>query len=89
MFTIASHRLKDFDTWIKHFKSLPPPQTVGKRRVLQSLDDPNRIIVIHEVAQEEVDGLKQWISENRIVERNKELAATPSELLWATDVTPD
>jgi hypothetical protein len=87
--TIVSHNLKDFEAWIESFKSLPPPPTAGERRVLQSVDDPNRVVVIHEVAEDEVDALKQWISDNNIVERNKELAAVPSEFIWANDVTPE
>ena len=42
---VAIHRLKDFDEWMKVFKSNPPPQ-IGRWRLLRGTDDATEFTLL-------------------------------------------
>ena len=57
---VAIHRLKDFDEWIKLFKTNPPPK-IGRWRLTRGIDDRNRVHVVAEVQASDVDAVKEFI----------------------------
>ena len=62
---VAIHRLKDFDEWIKLFKSNPPPQ-IGRWRLTRGIDDRNRVHVVAELQPSEVQGVKAFLESERM-----------------------
>ena len=87
---VADHHLKNFDDWLKLFASNPPPP-LGKWRLLRGADDPNRVYVIGEVEDSEVDGVNEWASSEQmqnIFGQVNEMSESPLEIVWVNDVTP-
>ena len=87
---IADHHLKNFDDWFNLFSSNPPPP-LGKWRVLRGTDDRNRVYVIGEVADSEVDGVNEWAASEQMQKafgQVNEMSEVPLEIVWVTDETP-
>lgn len=85
---IADHRLKNFDAWIGNFRANPPP-TVGHWRLARSVDDPNRVLVIGEVAEADVETVKTFLRSERMQEVFRQVDAmstAPIEFLQLEDV---
>jgi hypothetical protein len=87
---IADHHLKNFDEWFKLFTSNPPPP-LGNWRLLRGTDDPNRVYVIGEVDESEVDGVNEWAATERmknVFSQVDEMSEVPLEFVWVKDQTP-
>lgn len=87
---IADHHLNNFDDWFEIFSSNPPPP-IGKWRMLRGSDDPNRVYVIGEFADSEVDAVKQWMATEDMrnaFEQVNQMATAPLEFVWVKDATP-
>jgi hypothetical protein len=87
---MAIHHLKDFDTWLKLFKSNPPPK-VGRWRLTRGADDRNCAIVIGEVGPSQVDAVKTFLASDRMQEvfrRANEMSTKPIEFIMLDDVEP-
>ncbi len=85
---IADHRLKDFDEWIGLFRSNPPPP-VGHWRLTRSTDDPNRVLVIGDVAASDVETVKAFLGSDRMQAVFRQVAAmstAPIEFLTLEEV---
>jgi hypothetical protein len=84
------HRLKDFDEWIKVFKSNPPPQ-IGRWRLLRGIDDRNRVHVVAELQSSEVNAVKEFIASERmqnIFRQVNAMSTAPLEFVWLEELTP-
>ena len=87
---IADHHLKNFDDWFALFTSNPPPP-IGKWRMLRGADDPNRVYVIGEVADSEVDAVNEWAASEQmqnVFGQVIEMSEVPLEIVWVNDQTP-
>ena len=85
---LAIHRLKDFDEWLKVFKSNPPPQ-IGRWRLLRGIDDRNRVHVVAELQASEIDGVKEFISSERmqnVFRQVNTMSTAPLEFIWLEDL---
>lgn len=85
---IADHRLKNFDDWTGLFKANPPPP-VGQWRVTRSADDPNRVLVIGEVAAADVETVKTFLGSDRmqaVFRQVDAMSTAPIEFLQLEDV---
>ena len=87
---LVVHRLKDFDEWIKLFKTNPPPQ-IGRWRLLRGTDDRNRVHVVAELQPSEVQGVKDFLKSQRmrdVFRRVNAMSATPLEFVWLEELAP-
>jgi hypothetical protein len=87
---VAVHRLKDFDEWLKVFKSNPPPQ-IGRWRLTRGIDDRNRVHVVAELQPSEVQGVKAFLESERmqdVFRRVNAMSAAPLEFIWLEEVAP-
>jgi len=87
---IADHHLNNFDEWFAIFTSNPPPP-FGKWRLLRGDDDPNRVYVIGEVADFEVDAVNEWAASEQmqdVFRQVNEMSEVPLEIVWVNDQTP-
>ena len=87
---LAVHRLKDFDEWMKLFKSNPPPQ-FGRWRLLRGTDDRNRVHVVAELQESEVKGAKDFIESDRmqnVFRQVNAMSTVPLEFVWLEELTP-
>ncbi len=87
---IADHHLKNFDDWFALFASNPPPP-IGSWRVYRGADDPNRVYVIADVADSDVDAVNEWAGSEQMQNtfgQVNEMSEAPLEIVWANDVTP-
>jgi hypothetical protein len=78
------HRLKNFDDWLKLFKSNPPPK-VGRWRVLRGIEDRNRVHVTAELASSEVPDVKDFIQSKRmqdVFKQINDISTAPMEFIW-------
>jgi quinol monooxygenase YgiN len=85
---IADHRLKNFDDWIALFRANPPPP-VGQWRLTRSADDPNRVVVIGEVAASDVETVKTFLGSDRmqaVFRQVDAMSTAPIEFLQLEDV---
>ena len=86
---LVVHRLKDFDEWLKIFKSNPPPK-VGRWRLLRGNDDRNRAHVVAELQSSEVKGVKDFIEFDHMKEvfrRVNAMSTAPLEFIWLEELT--
>ncbi len=87
---IADHHLKNFDDWFKLFTSNPPPP-LGKWRLLRGTDDPNRVYVIGEIEESELDGVNEWAASEQmqtVFKQVDEMSEVALEFVWVKDQTP-
>jgi hypothetical protein len=87
---LAVHRLKNFDEWIKLFKTNPPPQ-IGKWRLLRGTDDRNRVHVVAEMQPSEVQGVKDFVGSTHmqdVFRRVNEMSTAPIEFVWLEELAP-
>jgi len=87
---VAVHRLRDFDEWIKLFKSNPPPR-IGRWRLTRGIDDRNRVHVVAEVEASEVKGVKDFLESERmqdVFRRVNAMSTAPLEFIWLEELTP-
>lgn len=87
---VAIHRLKDFDEWIKLFKTNPPPK-IGRWRLTRGIDDRNRVHVVAEVQASDVDAVKEFIESDHMKEvfrRVNAMSTTPLEFIWLEELEP-
>jgi hypothetical protein len=87
---LGIHRLKNFDEWIKVFKSNPPPQ-IGRWRLLRGTDDRNRVHVVAELQESEVKGVKDFIQSERmqnVFRQVNAMSTTPLEWVWLEELKP-
>lgn len=85
---IADHHVNDFDDWFEIFTSNPPPE-VGSWRVLRGIDDPNRVLVVGELDDSEIDAAKQFVASDKMQEvfaRVNEMSTRDMEIVWLEDV---
>jgi len=88
---VADHRLKDFNTWMKLFGANPPPE-IGQWRLARGIGDPNRVQVIAELDESEVDAVKEFLTSERmqaIFKKVNEMSTRPIEFIWLDEITPD
>jgi quinol monooxygenase YgiN len=86
---IADHRLKNFDKWIYVFRANPPPP-VGRWRLMRATDDPNRAMVIGEVAASDVKAVNTFLASEgmQAVFRQVEgMSTAPIEFLMLEEVS--
>jgi hypothetical protein len=87
---VAVHRLRDFDEWIKLFKSNPPPR-IGRWRLTRGIDDRNRVHVVAEVEASEVNAVKEFLESERMQDvflRVNAMSTAPLEFIWLEELTP-
>ncbi len=87
---VADHHLKNFDDWFAIFTSNPPPP-IGSWSVHRGSDDPNRVYVIGDIADGDVDAVKEWMNSEPMqgaFAAVNEMSEQPLEFVWANDVTP-
>lgn len=87
---VAVHRLKDFDEWIKLFKTNPPPP-VGRWRLARGIDDRNRVHVVGEVGAAEVKDIKDFLNSQRmqdVFKRVNAMSTAPVEFIWLEELKP-
>jgi hypothetical protein len=87
---LAVHRLKDFDEWMKLFKSNPPPQ-IGRWRLLRGTDDRNRVHVVAELQESEIKDAKDFIESERmqsVFRQVNAMSTVPLEFVWLEELTP-
>jgi hypothetical protein len=87
---VIVHRLKNFDEWIKLFKSNPPPK-VGRWRLARGIEDRNRIHVVGEVATSEVKAVKDFIASQHmqdVFKRVNAMSTAPLEFTWLEELAP-
>jgi hypothetical protein len=87
---IADHQLNDFDQWFALFSANPPP-SYGTWRLLRGADDPNRVYVIGEVRETDVDDVNAFFQSERmaaVLDEANAMSARPMEIVWLNDVTP-
>ena len=84
------HRLKDFDEWMKIFKSDPPPQ-IGRWRLLRGTEDRNRVHVVAELQESEVKGVKDFLQSERmqnVFRQVNAMSTAPMEFIWLEELKP-
>lgn len=84
---VVVHRLKDFDEWIKLFKTNPPPQ-IGRWRLTRGIDDRNRVHVVAELEPSEVGDVKAFLESERmqdVFRRVNAMSTVPLEFIWLED----
>jgi hypothetical protein len=87
---VAIHRLKDFDEWIKVFKTNPPPQ-IGRWRLTRGIDDRNRVHVVAELEASQVKGVKDFLESEHmkdVFRRVNEMSTSPLEFIWLEELEP-
>ena len=87
---VADHHLKDFAAWLDMFTANPPPP-IGRWRLLRGSEDPNRVRVVGEIDDSEVDEVKSYFASNQmqdVFKKVNELSTTPLEFVWFEDITP-
>ena len=87
---VVVHRLKNFDEWIKIFKTNPPPK-IGRWRLLRGSDDRNRAHVVGEVAASEVKAVKDFLGSAHmqdVFKRINAMSTAPLEFIWLEELTP-
>ena len=88
---VVDHHLKDFDSWLEIFSANPPPD-MGRWWVARGMDDRNRVYVIGEVQESEVDPVKSFLASDRmqkVFAEVNEVSTSPIEFVWLEDVTPE
>ena len=88
---VVDHHLKDFDSWFEAFLANPPPD-IGRWWVARGTDDRNRVYVIGELQDSDVDAAKSFFSSDRmqkVFAEVNEASTTPIEFVWLEDVTPE
>ncbi len=86
---VVVHRLKNFDEWVKVFKSNPPPK-IGRWRMLRGSDDRNRAHVVGEIAASDVKAVKEFLASPQmqdVFKRVNAMSTAPMEFIWL-DETP-
>jgi hypothetical protein len=86
---VVVHRLKDFDEWIKLFKSNPPPK-IGQWRLARGIDDRNRVHVVAQVEASDVKNVKEFLESERmrdVFRRVNAMSTQPMEFIWLEDVS--
>ena len=86
---VAVHRLKNFDEWVKLFKSNPPPK-VGRWRVLRGSEDRNRVYVVAELAASEVKDVKEFIQSKHMQDvftQVNDMSTAPIEFIWLEELS--
>ncbi len=87
---IVDHQLNDFDEWIAVFKENPPP-SFGSWKLLRGSDDPNRVYVIQEYSESQLEELKDFVGSNRmkaVFEKVNAMSKRPIEFVWLDEVKP-
>jgi hypothetical protein len=87
---VAIHRLKNFDEWVKLFKSNPPPK-VGRWRVARGSEDRNRVHVVAELTASEVKDAKDFIQSKHmqdVFKQVNDMSTAPMEIIWLEEVSP-
>jgi hypothetical protein len=87
---LAVHRLKDFDEWIKLFKTNRPPQ-IGRWRLLRGTDDRNRVHVVAEMQPSEIQGVKDFLESQYmqdVFRRVNAMSTMPLEFVWLEELAP-
>ena len=87
---LVVHRLKDFDEWIKLFKTNPPPK-IGRWRLLRGIDDRNRVHVVAEVEASEVKAVKDFVESQGmqdVFRRVNAMSTAPLEFVWLEELAP-
>ena len=87
---VAIHRLKNFDEWVKLFKSNPPPK-VGRWRVARGSEDRNRVHVVAELTGSEVKDVKDFIQSKHmqdVFKQVNDMSTAPMEIIWLEEISP-
>jgi hypothetical protein len=86
---VAIHRLKNFDDWLKLFKSNPPPK-LGRWRVLRGSEDRSRVHVVAELAASEVKDVKDFIQSKHmqdVFKQVNDMSTAPMESIWLEELS--
>jgi hypothetical protein len=86
---VAVHRLKNFDDWLKLFKSNPPPK-LGRWRVLRGSEDRSRVHVVAELASSEVQDVKDFMQSKQmqnVFKQVNDISTVPMEIIWLEEVS--
>ena len=84
---IATHQLKHFDDWARNYADNPPPPQ-GTWRVLRGVDDPNRVYVVGEVDEADLDAVNAWAGSDAmqaVFARVTEISDAPLEIVWTRE----
>lgn len=87
---VVDHHLKDFDSWLEIFMSNPPPE-FGNWRLLRGTEDPNRVHVVGEIDESDVEAVKKQLNSDQMKEvflRVNQASTKPLEFVWLEDVSP-
>ncbi|HTC18518.1 MAG TPA: hypothetical protein VK690_05350 [Stellaceae bacterium] len=87
---VVVHRLKNFDEWIKVFKTDPPPK-IGRWRLLRGSDDRNRVHVVGEMTPPEVKAVKDFLGSlhmQDVFKRVNAMSTAPLEFIWLEELAP-
>jgi hypothetical protein len=87
---VADHHLKNFDDWFAIFTSHPPPP-IGNWCLFQAADDPNRVYVIGDIADSDVDAVNEWAGSEEMqaaFAQVNEMSEEPLEIVWVNEVIP-
>ena len=87
---VVVHRLKNFDEWLKVFKTDPPPK-IGRWRLLRGSDDRDRVRVVGEMAASEAEAVKDWLKSQHmqdVFKRVNAMSTTPLEFIWLEELAP-
>ena len=87
---VAVHHLKNYDDWIKLFTANPPPK-VGRWRIMRGIEDRNRVHVVGEFDQSQVDEVKRFLASDqmrRAFSAVNEISTKPLEFVWLEEVKP-
>ena len=84
---VATHNLKNFDDWAAIYAENPPPPQ-GTWRVLRGVEDPNRVYVIGEIDESEVEAVKAWAASDEMLSvfaAVNDMSNTPLDIVWTDD----
>ena len=85
---VIDHKLKDFDAWFALFSANPPPD-IGTWRLVRGIEDPNRVHVVGQMDESEVDAVKEFFASEHMTSRLKqanEMSTEPLEWNWFEEV---
>ncbi|MEE9169876.1 MAG: hypothetical protein V3U73_08910 [bacterium] len=87
---VFDHHLKDFDEWFKLFSANPPPN-IGRWRLARGIEDRNRVYVVGEMDESEVEEVKRFFESEKmrnVLGQADDMSTTPIERIWLEDITP-
>jgi quinol monooxygenase YgiN len=89
IWTVAIHKVKNFDLWLKFFKSQESAkerQKGGEKsyRILRTIDDPNQLILINE--WEEMGKLQEFAQSEHLKEMQKKSGVVEPPVIYVSEM---